>query len=97
MGWKFNFSALESDFAAFVANGTKVKILSEIKPPLKQQQLFKFKPLILTSMVAKLISRMNLTLLKIMKTRPKFQKISTPKVRRRNHKIMNIWWMNQKP
>ena len=30
----FKFSAQNSDLAPFVANGTKVKIPSEIKPPL---------------------------------------------------------------
>ena len=33
-GGKFQFSAQESDLASFVDNGTKVKIPSEIKPPL---------------------------------------------------------------
>ena len=34
MGGKFKFSAHQSDLASFVGNGTKVKIPSEIKPPL---------------------------------------------------------------
>ena len=33
-GGKFKFSAQENDLAPFVGNGTKVKIPSEIKPPL---------------------------------------------------------------
>ena len=32
---KFEFSAQGRGFPTFVGNGTKVKILSEIKPPLK--------------------------------------------------------------
>ena len=36
MGGKFKFSAQESDLAPFVGNGTKVKMPSEIKPPLTQ-------------------------------------------------------------
>jgi hypothetical protein len=35
MGKKFKFSAQGSDLAPFVGNGIKVKIPSEIKPPLK--------------------------------------------------------------
>ena len=31
----FKFSAQGSDLAPFVGNGTKIKILSEIKPPLE--------------------------------------------------------------
>ena len=34
MGGKFKFSDQGSDLAPFVGNGTKIKIPSEIKPPL---------------------------------------------------------------
>ena len=34
MGGKFKFSAQESALAPFVGSGTKVKIPSDIKPPL---------------------------------------------------------------
>ena len=37
-GGKFTLSAQESDLAHFVGNGTIVKILSEIKPPLEGKQ-----------------------------------------------------------
>ena len=32
---EFKFSAQESDLAPFIGNGTKIKIPSEMKPPLK--------------------------------------------------------------
>ena len=41
-GRKFKFSALEKDLAPIVANGIKVKIPSEIKPPLMKTQTYKF-------------------------------------------------------
>ena len=41
-GRKFKFSAQEKDLAPFVGNGTKVKIPSEIKPPLVKTQTYKF-------------------------------------------------------
>ena len=41
-GRKFKFSAQENNSAHFVANGIKVKIPSEIKPPLMKTQTYKF-------------------------------------------------------
>ena len=38
MGERFKFSAQGSDLAPFVGNGTQVKIPSEIKPPLVQEE-----------------------------------------------------------
>ena len=38
-GKKFKFSAQGRDLAPFVGNGTKVKIPSEIKPPLVDKKL----------------------------------------------------------
>jgi hypothetical protein len=36
MDGEFKFSAQGRDLAHFVGNGTKIKILSEIKPPLER-------------------------------------------------------------
>ena len=41
-GGKFKFSAQENNLAPFVGNGTKVKILSEIRPNLVKTQAYKF-------------------------------------------------------